>query len=68
MQQQDNFGTVPYIRGQNLARVLRQAYDDALKTVDVLIMPTMKFKAPKLPTSSRVQVSGEWSTLNKYKV
>ena len=46
---QDKYGTVYYAKGQNLCRVLRQAYDDALKTVDVLIMPTIKFKATQIP-------------------
>ena len=38
-----------YGRGQNLARLLRKAYDDALKDYDVLIMPTLPFVAQKLP-------------------
>ena len=39
-----------YAKGQNLSHLLRQAYDDALKDVDVLIMPTIKYKASKLPS------------------
>ncbi|XP_072025737.1 amidase-like isoform X3 [Amphiura filiformis] len=38
-----------YGRCQNLARLLRQAYDDVLKDYDVLIMPTIPFVAQKLP-------------------
>src|SRR5207249_5313984 len=29
-----------YAKAQNLARVLTKAYDDALQTVDLLVMPT----------------------------
>ena len=38
-----------YARAQNLALLLRQAYDEALTTVDVLLMPTTPMKATALP-------------------
>jgi len=37
-----------YARAQNLARTLTKAYDDALQTVDVLVMPTTPRKATML--------------------
>jgi amidase len=38
-----------YAKAQNLARTLTQAYDAALKNVDVLVMPTTPMKAALLP-------------------
>ena len=38
-----------YGKAQNLARQLRDAYDDALGTYDVLLMPTLPVKATPLP-------------------
>ncbi len=38
-----------YGKAQNVARVLRSAYDNALKEVDILIMPTTPMKAMPLP-------------------
>lgn len=38
-----------YTRAQNLRRGLRAAYDAALEDVDLLVMPTTPFPAPKLP-------------------
>lgn len=38
-----------YAKAQNLSRVLRAAYDDALSRYDVLIMPTTPMKAQPLP-------------------
>lgn len=38
-----------YAKAQNLRRVLRQAYDDALSDYDLLIMPTTPMKAQPLP-------------------
>jgi len=38
-----------YAKAQNLARVLTKAYDDALQTVDLLVMPTTPKKATLLP-------------------
>ena len=44
-----NYGNKLYGKAQNLVRVLRQAYDDALQKYDVLVMPTTQMKAPKIP-------------------
>jgi len=38
-----------YARAQNLALLLRQVYDEALTTVDVLLLPTTPMKATALP-------------------
>ncbi|MGD9537547.1 MAG: amidase [Alphaproteobacteria bacterium] len=38
-----------YAKAQNLSRQLREAYDAALAEVDVLILPTIPFRATKLP-------------------
>src|SRR2546426_874076 len=38
-----------YAKAQNLARMLTKAYDDALQTVDLLVMPTTPKKATMLP-------------------
>ena len=38
-----------YARAQNLALPLRQAYDEALASVDVLLLPTTPMKATALP-------------------
>jgi amidase len=38
-----------YAKAQNLARVLRNAYDCALEEYDILVMPTLPLKATKLP-------------------
>jgi amidase len=38
-----------YAKAQNLSRLLRQAYDDALSRYDLLIMPTTPMKAQPLP-------------------
>jgi amidase len=38
-----------YAKAQNLARRLRKAYDGAFEQVDVLVMPTVPFKARPLP-------------------
>jgi len=40
-----------YAKAQNLRRVLRQAYDDALKQFDILVMPTTPMKAQPLPAA-----------------
>ena len=43
-------GGLPYYaRACNLLRDMTQAYDDALATYDVLLMPTMSYVAPKQP-------------------
>lgn len=41
-----------YAKAQNLARTLTAAYDDALRTVDLLVMPTTPMKATKIPPSN----------------
>lgn len=46
---QDNYHGRYYAKAQNLARVLRVAYDEALKGVDLLLMPTLPLKATLLP-------------------
>src|SRR5207247_2921874 len=45
----DNYHALYYSKAQNLARVLRTAYDDALGNVDLLLMPTLPLKATLLP-------------------
>src|SRR5881398_3990241 len=52
---QDNYHGRYYAKAQNLARVLRAAYDEALGGVDLLVMPTLPLKATLLPapTASR---------------
>jgi amidase len=46
---QDNYQGRYYAKAQNLARTLRAAYDEALKGVDLLLMPTLPMKATLLP-------------------
>jgi amidase len=46
---QDNYQGRYYAKAQNLARVLRAAYDEALSTYDLLLMPTLPLKATPLP-------------------
>ena len=55
---QQEYHGVFYSKCQNLARELRKAYDDALKKYDVVIMPTIPLKAPKIP-SADVSLEGE---------
>ena len=38
-----------YAKAQNLARSLSAAYDAALEECDLLVMPTLPFRAPKIP-------------------
>jgi amidase len=38
-----------YAKAQNLRRTLRQAYDEALNTHDLLVMPTIPFRATPIP-------------------
>src|SRR5215831_11718745 len=45
----DNYQGHYYAKAQNLARTLRAAYDEALKGVDLLLMPTLPLKATVLP-------------------
>lgn len=44
-----NYGNKFYAKAQNVLPVLTQAYDDALDRYDVLVMPTLPYKAPRLP-------------------
>jgi amidase len=41
-----------YAKAQNLARLLRKAYDDALSRYDLLLMPTLPMKATPLPPAN----------------
>jgi amidase len=38
-----------YAKAQNIGRLLRQAYDDALNRCDLLLMPTLPMKATPIP-------------------
>jgi amidase len=44
------YGGIYYAKAQNLSRALRRRYDEVLADVDLLIMPTVPFVAPALPT------------------
>ena len=46
---QDSYHGRYYAKAQNLARALTQAYDDALQSVDLLVMPTLPMKATVIP-------------------
>jgi amidase len=46
---QDRYHGCYYAKAQNLARTLTKAYDDALQTVDLLVMPTTPMKATMIP-------------------
>jgi amidase len=41
-----------YAKAQNLSRLLRKAYDDALARYDLLLMPTLPMKATPLPPAN----------------
>ena len=43
-----------YAKAQNLSRALTQAYDEALREVDILVLPTLPMKAIPLPTKSNL--------------
>jgi amidase len=47
----ENYHGQYYARAQNVARTLRQAYDDAFEEADLLVMPTTPMKARPLPAS-----------------
>ena len=47
-----NYGNKFYAKSQNLIILLKRAYDVALEKYDVLVMPTLPSKAPKLPEKS----------------
>jgi amidase len=46
---QDNYQGRYYAKAQNLARMLRAGYDQALNGMDLLLMPTLPVKATLLP-------------------
>jgi len=46
---QDSYHGRYYAKAQNLARTLTKAYDDALQSVDLLVMPTLPMKATVIP-------------------
>jgi amidase len=46
---QDAYHGRYYAKAQNLARTLTAAYDEALRDVDLLLMPTIPHKATRLP-------------------
>jgi amidase len=46
---QDAYHGRYYAKAQNLARTLVAAYDEALRDVDLLLMPTIPMKATRLP-------------------
>lgn len=46
---QDSYHGRYYARAQNLSRTLTKAYDDALASFDILLMPTLPMKATILP-------------------
>jgi amidase len=45
----ERYGGHYYAKARNLATTLTRAYDEALATYDVLVMPTTPIRAPKLP-------------------
>ncbi len=45
----DAYGGRYYAKAQNLARSLKAAYDEALASVDLLLMPTLPLKATEIP-------------------
>jgi amidase len=45
----ERYGRRYYTKAMNLLPVLKEAYDQALNSVDVLVMPTMLFRAPPKP-------------------
>lgn len=47
---QDSYHGRYYAKAQNLARALTRAYDDALQSVDLLVMPTLPMKATVIPS------------------
>jgi amidase len=48
---QDRYHGRHYARAQNLGRALSAAYDEALRHVDLLAMPTVPMKAPAIPAA-----------------
>ena len=54
-----NYDAYYYNKCQNLRQDMRQAYDEAFKKHDVLIMPTIPKTASKFP-SKNASLSGEY--------
>ena len=54
-----NYGNKFYAKSQNLIILLTRAYDAALEKYDVIMMPTLPYKAPKLPQKS-------WTMMRKF--
>jgi amidase len=48
---QDSYHGRYYAKAQNLGRMLTKAYDDALQSVDLLVMPTLPMKATLIPAA-----------------
>ncbi len=44
-----------YAKAQNLARLLKETYNEALGKVDLLLMPTLPIKATKLPDPNNLE-------------
>jgi amidase len=49
---QDHYHGHYYAKAQNLARLLTEAYDTALRDCDLLVMPTLPMKATLIPSAS----------------
>jgi amidase len=45
----EHYGGTYYAKAQNLARSLKDAYDNALRSADLLVLPTTPMKAQPLP-------------------
>ena len=56
-----NYGNKFYAKCQNLAILLKRAYDAALDNYDVIVMPTLPYKVPKLPDKT-------WSIIGMIKI
>lgn len=48
---QDSYHGRYYAKAQNLGRTLTKTYDDALQSVDLLVMPTLPLKATRIPAA-----------------
>jgi amidase len=53
-----------YAKAQNLRRTLRQAYDEILKTHDLMLMPTIPFRATPIPRADCSREEYVTSALN----
>ncbi len=51
-------GEKTYNDAITLSHQLRAAYDQVLQQYDVLIMPTTRFVAPKLPDIKNISITG----------